>query len=82
MKYLNAEVFKESSKRNKKLLIIGIILLGITILLIYLGIKNENKALPKEIDLNTLVEKENDEEYVYLRFMKQMVWKILLNFTL
>ena len=65
MKYLNAEVFKESSKRNKKLLIIGIILLGITILLIYLGIKNENKALPKEIDLNTLVEKENDEEYVY-----------------
>ena len=68
MKNLNAEAFKKSTKKNIKLLIVGLILLVLTILLIYLGVKNENKPLPEPYNLSTLVENKQFEEdnYAYL----------------
>jgi len=68
MKNLNAEAFFKSSKRNKNLLIIGLVLLAITALLIYLGVQNENKPLPDIISLSDFIEqgKSNEEVYSYV----------------
>lgn len=65
MKNLNSEVFNKNKKRNNILLIIGLILLAITILLIYLGIKYENQKLPEEISMNELISKGREDEKIY-----------------
>ena len=71
MKNLNSEAFAKSKKKNRNLLIIGIILMIITIILIYLGVKNEQKALPDPINLSDIVEsgKNSEDEYAYLDVM-------------
>ena len=68
MKNLNAEAFKKSNKKNSTLLIVGICLLVVTILLIYLGVKNENKPLPDPENLGSLVANKmfDEDKYVYL----------------
>ena len=65
MKNLNAGAFARSNKKNKTLLIVGIILLGITILLIYLGIENEKKPLPTPINISDLIVNKQFDEDVY-----------------
>ena len=65
MKNLNADAFAKSNKKNIMLLISGIILLVITILLIYFGLKNENKPLPTPINLTELIENNHNDEDVY-----------------
>lgn len=65
MKNLNAEAFAKSNKKNKTLLIVGLFLLVITIVLIYLGIQNENKPLPNPENLSELVANKKFDEDVY-----------------
>ena len=65
MKKLNAEVFYKSSKRNKNLLIVGILLLIVTGFLIYFGVKNENKELPTPTSLSEFIIKGKTEEDAY-----------------
>ena len=65
MKNLNADAFKKSNKKNIILLTVGISLLGITILLIYLGIKNEHKSLPTPINISDLIINKQFDENVY-----------------
>lgn len=68
MKNLNAEAFKKSNKKNKNLLIVGLLLLIVTIILIYLGVKNENKPLPTPENLSDIIvnKKYDEDKYVYL----------------
>ena len=63
---LNSEVFYKNKKRNTLYLMIGIILLIITVLLIYLGIKNEKQELPEPVALINLRNGENIEEDKYV----------------
>ncbi|MBR3660397.1 MAG: hypothetical protein IKN63_00645 [Bacilli bacterium] len=65
MKNLNAEAFSNTNKRNKILLICGLILLVLTILLIYLGIENEKKPMPELTSLNNFISEGNNKENVY-----------------
>ena len=65
MKNLNADAFVKASKRNKYMLVISILLLLITIALVYLGIENENKPLPKEEKLSELLADSKNKENVY-----------------
>ena len=68
MKYLNAEAFKKSDKKNQTLLIVGLLLLIITIILVYFGIKNSSKPLPEPENLGSLIENKNytEDKYSYL----------------
>ncbi len=65
MKNLNSEAFDKSIKRNRNLLIVGLVLLGVAIILIYMGVKNEQKELPEPIKLSEFVEQEKNVEDVY-----------------
>ena len=62
---LNSELFYKNKKRNKTLLLVGLVFLVITILLIYFGIKYENQDLPKEISMNEIIADGKDDENVY-----------------
>ena len=62
---LNAEVFKKNKKRNIKILFLGILLLGITILLLYFGIKNKNKKLPELKEMESLIVNKESNEGIY-----------------
>ena len=68
MKNLNSIELANPIKKNKKLLIFSLIFLVSIIALIVLGIKNENKKLPKAINMNDLVtnleNKENIHAYI------------------
>ena len=65
MKNLNSIELGSQLKKNKKLLIFSLIFLVITIVLIVLGIKNENKKLPKAINMNDLVANLENKENIY-----------------
>lgn len=65
MKNLNAEAFKKSNKKNITLLIVGLVLLAITVLLIYLGVQNQNKPLPDPENLSSLIENKKFDEDIY-----------------
>lgn len=65
MKNLNSNVFTKSIRKNNIFLVLSLLFLFITIVLFYLGYKNENKKLPELADMNSLIDSNNFEENVY-----------------
>lgn len=65
MKNLISKEFQKSINQNKKLLIVSLTFLIVTIILIILGIKNENQKMPKAINMNDLIVNLENEENIY-----------------
>lgn len=65
MKNLNSIQLESSIKKNKKVLIVSLLFLIVTLTLIFFGIKNEHKKLPKAINMSDLVDNLENKENIY-----------------
>lgn len=65
MKNLNSNQLENAIKKSQKFLIISLVFLLITGILIFLGIRNNEKKLPTPVSMNELITDSKNEEDVY-----------------